>query len=380
MELSNETLDAYYQLQLRFNVGWILIQVIFVLGLVLMGQARIGQYSYNFLSGRIKPWPLAALALYFLVALLLKSVESLIVHFLLTQKAQLDDVPFPSLIEFLGSQVAGNIASALALAIVGFAILFILKRRSRFTWLWLAIVVTIILSGFFAIRPYLMNTAPLGSTAAEEEILQLLDRVGISSKHVALLNCEGRSDCPPGQVVGLGPTKLMLFDSRLTSQTPKDQLHQVAAHEAKHFLLDNDFKPVIAVFLISIFIFLITQMITGAICRGSRHEDAPTPLVLTVFAVGLVAYLLAQPAVTTFQRNLELDADIFGLELNRNNKALVDIMWVDAKRNPILYRYTPVTKYFRATHPQIKDRIRVAETYHPWLIGEPLQYGEHFSE
>ncbi len=379
MELSTETLGAYYQLRLRFDVGWILIQVIFVLGLALMGQTRIGQDSYKFLSKRIKPWPLSAISLFFLVILLLNSVASLIQHYLLTQKAQLDGVLAPSL-AFLGSQIAGNIVPALALAIVGLALLFLLRRRRRLSWLWLAVVITVTLSGFFAVRPYLLDTAPLGSSTAEQEILQLLDRVGISSNHVALVDCAGSSDCPPGQVVGLGPTKLMIFDSRLTSQTPQDQLLQVAAHEAKHFLLDNDFKPIIAIFLISAFVFLVTQMITGVISRGSRHEDAPIPLVFTAYAVGLSAYLLAQPVVTTFQRNLELDADIFGLEFNRDNQALIEIMWADAKHNPTLYRYTPVTKYFRTTHPQIKDRIHNAETYRPWLNQEPLQYGEHFAE
>ena len=102
-------------------------------------------------------------------------------------------------------------------------------------------------------------------------------------------------------------------------------------------------------------------------------------LVLTAYAFGTIAFLLAQPVVTTWHRNLELEADRFGLEFNRNNQALIDIMWADVKQNPMAYRYTPITKFLRATHPQIKDRIALAETYRPWIDGDSLQHGAYFS-
>jgi Zn-dependent protease with chaperone function len=380
MELSPETFEAYYQLQMRFNIGWICIQMVFILSLLFMGLTRIGQAAYVSISGRIKVWPLAVIAFYFLTAFALKVIQSAIVHPLISQKAQLDGASAPAFLALVGAQVPANIGSALVLALSGLGLVLILSQKSRLTWLWLAVIVTGIASGYLAVRPSLLHTTPLGDSPVEQRMVQMLERAGISPDRVALVDCSELSDCPPGQVIGLGPTKLMLFDGRLASKTPEDQLLQVAAHEAKHFLLDNDFKPVIAIFLICSFVLLAGQGFIQWVSHGPRNRNESVSLVLGACAVGLIAYLLAQPIVTTFQRNLEHEADIFGLELNRDNQALSDIMWADAEANPMLYRHTPITRYFRATHPQIRDRLDTAATYKPWLTGEPLRYGQWISE
>jgi Zn-dependent protease with chaperone function len=380
MQIPIQTLDAYYHLQELVSLGWVLTQIVLIAGLLLAGLSNTGRSTFILISKRVRSQPLAAVLFYFSIAVVLKLAQSAIVHWLVVKKSHLDATEAPSFLAFLGSQASDILVSALLMSVLGLALIFILKRRAAFTWLWLAVTVTVIAAAALTVRPYFRDTHPLGSSPTEQKIAQLLLRAGISADRIALEDCSRKSDCPPGQVIGLGPTKLMLFDSRLTSRTPEDQLLQVAAHEAKHFLIDNDLKPIIAIFLICCFVFLVAQISIRLVHRNEQDRTALVQLVPTAYAFGIVAFLLAQPFVTTFHRNLELEADRFGLEFHRNNQALIDIMWMDAKQNPMAYKHTLITKYFRSTHPQIKDRINLAETYHPWVEGEPLRYGAYFSK
>ena len=380
MQIPVETLDAYYQLHQLASLGWLSGQVVLIAGLLVMGSTRIGRSVLLSISKKVRPWPLATALFYFSIAVVLKLVQTIITFFLIAEKSQLDITEAPSFLAFIGSQIPGILIWALLLAVLGLIAIFILRNVTTFTWLWLAIAITIIASVTLAARPHFRDTTPLGNSPTEQKIVKLLQRTGVPIDRIALEDCSSQSDCPPGQVIGLGPTKLMVFDHRLASRTPEDQLLQVAAHEAKHFLIDNDLKPIIAVFLICCFVFSITQISIRFVWRKGRDRVALVQLVLTAYAIGLVAFLLAQPIFTTWHRSLELEADRFALELYRNNRALIDIMWVDAKQNPMAYRQTPVTKFLRATHPQIKDRIDLAKSYHPWIDGEPLKYAAYFSD
>lgn len=379
MEVSAQSLETYYHLQQYLNVGWALTQIVAIASMLLIGLTSFGRSAFLSIAKVIKPWPLAAIVFYFSIALVVKVIQSTIIHHLMVKKSQVDESDAPSLLHFLAGELPTILASALLLAVLGLALVFVLRRKNSLTWLWLAVIVTAIASATLALNPYFSNTNSLGNAPSEQKIAQLLTRVGIPPNRIATEDCSDSSDCPPGHVIGLGPTKTMLLDRRLTSKTPENQLLQVVAHEAKHFVLDNDLKPILAIFLICSFVFLLTQLGVSALQRRAHDQSEYVSLVPIAYGIGLAAFLLAQPAVTTFQRNLELEADRFGLELNRDNRALIDIMRADAKQNLMLYRYTPITKYFRATHPQISDRIHLAETYQPWLRGEPLKYRKYIS-
>lgn len=380
MEIPAETLDAYYQLHQFVSFGWLSGQIVLIAGLLLMGSTTVGQSVLLSISKKVRPWPLAAFVFYFAIAIVLKLIQTIITFLLIVKKSRLDATEAPSLLSFIGSQAPGIMTWALLLAIFGLILILILRNITKFTWLWLALAITIVASVTLTARPHFRDTTPLGNSPTEQKIVYLLQRAGIPLDRIALEDCSSQPVCSPGQVIGIGPTKLMLFDRRLTSRTPEDQLLQVAAHEAKHFLRDNDLKPIIAIFLICCFVFSVTQISIRFFWRNGRDRVALVQLALTAYAFGLVAFLLAQPIVTTWHRGLELEADRFALEFYRNNQALIDIMWVDAKQNPMAYRHTLTTKYLRSTHPQIKDRIDLAKTYHPWVDGEPLKYDAYFSD
>jgi STE24 endopeptidase len=375
---------AYYALQEKFNIGWAVNQLIAISFPILLFFTGWGSKAYDFLYKHLRVWTLAAFAYFFSIVFAISIAELVIVHNLLAIKAELDGSAMPMLLFFLSAKLPSAVLTSSLVAIAGIVLCYFLRKRNKLTWLWLSILTTGFVSIALMLAPYFSNRQPLGTTPVESKIAALAARVGIPPERIAKENCENGSECPPGHVIGIGPTRLMLLDSRLTSKTPEDQLLQVIAHETKHYLLDNGIKPAALLFVICVAVFLPTQALSFQIISWRKNQNksiADEPkLVPLVYGLGLAIFILLLPAITTYWRHVEFEADRFGLEFNRDNKALIDIMRADAASNPMLFKYTPVTKYFRATHPEISARIELAETYHPWLSNQPLVYEQYFKD
>ena len=90
--------------------------------------------------------------------------------------------------------------------------------------------------------------------------------------------------------------------------------------------------------------------------------------------------LVVTPLELAYTRNVEHEADRFGLELTQTNHsagaAFVKLQQ-DALANP---RPGLLFKIFRESHPPLGERIDFANEYHPWSNGQPLVYGGKFRQ
>lgn len=373
----------YFALQQKLNAGWIVKELIAIALPLLMFFTGWGARIYDWLVQRLRKWAAAAFIFFFAIAFIILTAQFAVLHYLITTKAGVDGSPVPGFAAFLLAKVPEAVVMSGLAALIGILLCYVLNGRYRLAWLWLSVFITAVASGALMAVPALTPKEPLGDTPVERAIAEMAGRVGIPISSIAKEHC-GESDCPPGHVVGLGPTRLLLLDDRLTDRTPQDQLLQVFAHEAKHYLLDNNFKPPVLIFSICAALFFVTQTLLSAVLARQRRQYAVISdhagAIPLVFGIGLATFMLLQPAITTYRVHLEFEADRFGLELDRNNQALIDIMRTYAAENPMLYRHTAVTRYFRATHPEIRARIRFAETYRPWLNDEPMVYAPYFRE
>lgn len=372
----------YYALQQKLNAGWAVNQLIAVSLPLLLFFTGWGARTYNLLLKRLRAWGLAAFAFFFSIAFATSISQFAIIHHLLTIKSEVDGSALPGFSTFLVAKLPGAFMASSLMGLAGILLCYILKRRHRLAWLWLSVLTTVLVSIALMAAPSFTATQPLGDTPAERKIAAMAERVGIPVDRIAKEHCADSSECPPGHVIGLGPTRLMLLDDRLTSRTPEDQLLQVFAHEAKHYLLDNNSKPVVLIFIICVTLFLATQALSSAFRQRPHSESIAdqAKVVPLVYGLGLAVFILLQPAISTYRQHVEFEADRFGLEFNRDNQALIHIMQTDAAANPMLFRYTAITRYFRATHPEIKARIKFAETYRPWLDDQPMVYAPYFGE
>lgn len=375
---------TYYAMQKQLNAAWAVNQSVAILLPLLLFFSGVGARTFDLLRRRLKFWWLAAFAFFFALAYFALATQSAVIHFVLAIKSEVEGSSMPGLSTFLLAKAPEVVVVSGLMGVAGIVLCYTLDRKRRLTWLWLSVLTTVLAGMALMAVPAFTATQSLGNTPVERDIARMAGQLGIPLSRIAKEHCAGDADCPPAHVIGLGPTRLILLDDRLSARTPEEQLLQVFAHEAKHFLLDNNLKPVVLIFLISAVLFLVTQTLSGAILARQRLRYASVAdqakAVPLVFGVGLATFILLLPAINTYRQHVEFEADRFGLELNRNNQALIDIMRSDAAANPMLFKYTPVTRFFRGTHPQIGTRIEFAERYRPWVNDEPLVYARHFTE
>jgi len=77
-------------------------------------------------------------------------------------------------------------------------------------------------------------------------------------------------------------------------------------------------------------------------------------------------------------RHQEREADRFGLELTRNNRAAATAFVKLQQENLAVPQPAPLYRLWRAAHPSLAERITFANSYRPWASGTPLRYGDRF--
>jgi Zn-dependent protease with chaperone function len=99
------------------------------------------------------------------------------------------------------------------------------------------------------------------------------------------------------------------------------------------------------------------------------------PLIILLFSAYL---LIISPVALAFSRHHEHEADRFGLEITRNNRAAATAFVKLQQENLAVPRPHFLVKLWRASHPPLGERIDFSNEYRPWEKGEALRYGYLF--
>jgi len=103
---------------------------------------------------------------------------------------------------------------------------------------------------------------------------------------------------------------------------------------------------------------------------------AALPLIFLLFGIfGFVA----QPLLNGYSRNVEHEADIYGLEvthgINANSRqAAAHAFQVLGELSLDYPRPSRFVVFWFYNHPAIPDRVRFAAEYDPWDTGKPTRY------
>jgi STE24 endopeptidase len=88
--------------------------------------------------------------------------------------------------------------------------------------------------------------------------------------------------------------------------------------------------------------------------------------------------LLTQPIALAYTRQIEREADLFGLEITQSNFAMASALTLLQDENLAHPSPGPLYMLWRSWHPPLAERIEFANTYRPWETGEPLTYADEF--
>jgi Zn-dependent protease with chaperone function len=282
--------------------------------------------------------------------------------------------------------VSGLIVSLVITALVAWIPYLILRRSPRRWWLWTTVALSPVMVMLFIVSPIWIaplfnHFGPMQDKALESRVLALAARGGIEGAPVFEVDASQDSKRLEAYVAGFGPTKrIVLYDTTIAAMD-EPELMFVVGHEMKHYLLGDVWK-ILDLFLAILLggLYLVDRGGRAALARwhgrfgfGTLADPASLPLLL--FGLSLVM-LVVTPGLMAVQRDIEHEADRFGLEIARNNDAAAGAFVKLGTESLGLPEPGWLERTFRMSHPSLADRIAFANDYHPWADGQPLVYGD----
>jgi Zn-dependent protease with chaperone function len=365
---------------------WLLLQAITVtvpaVFLFTGRSARLRSACVQFTGGRRYLALLVFATVYLTVAALLVSPVE---YWLEVSHRVAWRLPASTLAEWLADQAKGlvvQIVAAAALLWIPFALI----RRAPRTW-WLAaaalgwlLVTAALISEQIWIRPMTTRIEPLADGALKARFDALAARCGRDAVPVFV----GGQDVG-GTVVGAGPLRRIYMSQYEIdhARTAENEVVSTFAHELEHYLSAD---PELALGW-GLILFLaggfLTHIMSGAAIRrwwtqfgfASSGDLAALPLMIAILTVYWT--FAAQPILNAVQRQVEMRADRFALDVTHDNRSRAAVLAREASSSPWrLHEYYWFFRVFRATHPSDAERVRLALSYRPWNRHRAGDYAE----
>jgi STE24 endopeptidase len=269
----------------------------------------------------------------------------------------------------------------------------ILRHSPRRWWLygWLAavpVILTLILVQPILIAPLFDTFEPLETKqpALVADLERVMQRGGISIERSRMLEMRASDKMTTynAYVSGIGASKrVVVWDNTSRDLTRAETLF-VFGHEMGHYVLHHIWLNLaFAVGGLLVAMFLAHLAIDRVIARfgerwGVREAGdwASLPVLLLLFSLFSIA---SEPVASVFQRRLEHQADIYGLEVIHglvpdSSQAAAQAFQKLGEKGLSYPSPNPLYVFWTFSHPPIRDRVRFALDHRPWDEGKPLRF------
>jgi Zn-dependent protease with chaperone function len=259
-----------------------------------------------------------------------------------------------------------------------------IAKSPRRWWLWLALgtlplVVAGTLIGPLVIDPVFNKFTPLRNQELKTRILDLAAKAGIPGRNVFEVNKSEQTKKYNAYVSGFGVSqRIVLWDTILEGMT-EDEILYVMGHEMGHYKLGHIWRGIAFTSALSLLLFFLCGRIAGwGMARFGRswgftelHDVASLPL---LYATLSLVVFLVQPLIHAHARNVETEADVYGLELTHDNDAAARAFVKLGSQNKSNPEPSVFVKYALYSHPPDAERLRLAMSYRPWEEGRPNRF------
>ena len=296
-----------------------------------------------------------------------------------------------------GSWIGDQAKSELVALVVGSIVVWILygviRRSARRWWFyfWLAMLPIIFVLVFLSplvIDPLFNKFEPLEKTqpalvAALERVVQRAG-MNIPPERMFLMKASAKTKAINAYVTGVGASKrVVVWDTTIADMTTPETVF-VFGHEMGHYVLGHVWKGMIF-FAAALFVFLylgyrflsvlLNRRGAGWSIRGP-DDWASLPALMLLISVFT---FLAAPAMNSYVRHYEHEADIYGLEVTHG--LTPDSSEVAAQSFQILGEVdladpnpSKLIEIWLYSHPPVSERVAFARSYDPWGKGESPQF------
>lgn len=282
---------------------------------------------------------------------------------------------------WLGDQGKGLLIATLLQALFFTALYAILRRLPRFWWvagsaLAILFVILVLAIAPVFIAPLFNTFEPLHDAALRDEILAMAKTQGIPAREVYQVDASRQSEHNNAYVAGLlGTQRVVIYDTLLKHFTPRE-IRFVMGHEMGHYVLRHIWKFVALLSVVIVIGFALVDRGAREILKAAPrlgitalHQPASLPLLLLLLNGWSV---LVTPAIATFSRHEEQQADRFGMEVTGDPEAAASSFIKFGTYDLSEYEVDPWIEALLYDHPSPANRIRFAQA---WAAGHPDRRG-----
>jgi Zn-dependent protease with chaperone function len=287
----------------------------------------------------------------------------------------------------------GELIGCLLMGFVAWILYGVIRRSARRWWFyfWLAAIPIVVFLLFIepvAIEPLFYKFEPLlaKQPALVAQIDQVVARGGLVIPHERMFEMKAseKLNSLNAYVAGVGASKrVVVWDTTLQKMTQGETLF-VFGHEMGHYVLGHILLSIVAIcVLLLVALYASYRTMTWMTARrgvrwGITGVDDWASLPLLMLTVTLLSFA-AEPAMNSFSRVLEHNADVYGLEVIHG--IVPDAPQAAAQAFQILGEVSlsdpdpsPFIEFWLYDHPAVSDRVRFAAEYDPWGKGVAPKY------
>jgi Zn-dependent protease with chaperone function len=289
----------------------------------------------------------------------------------------------------------GNYTKGAAVLIVfglalGWFPFLVIRKSPRRWWLYLGLLAAPSLCALEFIQPVVIDPLfhqfqPLQDKALESKILEEAALVGIEGSRVYEVNMSTDTKTLNAYVTGfMGTKRIVLWDTTLKT-LDEDELLFILGHEMGHYVLRHIIKLIAFNSVLIVFLYYVVYLLAGRIIArfhrrfgfNSLSDFAALPLLILLI---LIVALAGMPIPMAFSRQVEHEADRFGLELTHCNHSAATAFVKLQQKGLGISRPGLLAEIWLFDHPSIGERIDFCNSYRPWETGQPSRYGQYIKQ
>jgi STE24 endopeptidase len=271
----------------------------------------------------------------------------------------------------------------------------ILRRSPRRWWLhgWLAavpVILVLVLLQPILIAPLFNTFEPLEASQPElvEDLERVMQRGGLSIERSRMFEMRASDKLTTynAYVTGIGASKRVVVWDNTSRDLARGETLFVFGHEQGHYVLHHIWLNLaFAIGGLFVALYLAYLAIDGVIERfggrwgvRSAADWASWPVLLLLFTLFSLA---TEPISSSFQRYLEHQADVYGLEVIHgivpdSSQAAAHAFQKLGEKALSYPDPHPLYVFWTFSHPPIRDRVAFALAYRPWDAQQPLRFFE----
>lgn len=294
---------------------------------------------------------------------------------------------------WFGDVLKGMLVGYVFLAIVAWLISTLIRVSPRRWWLYSWAIIFVLVVFIVAISPILIDPLfnkfePLDKSNPQlvDAIEKVTQRGGLTipRDRMFLMKASEKVTTLNAYVTGFGPSKrVVVWDTTIKNATTPETLF-VYGHEMGHYVL-NHIRIGLTAAAIGLFIgfYLLYRITNWAFPRFQPRWRMREPwdwaALVMLLLIFTIMSTVSAPIGNGFSRQLEHNADIYGLEvthgINPNSQEAAAHAFQVLGELSLSYPYpSRFVVFWYADHPPIPDRVPFAHNYDPWGKGEQPKY------